>query len=274
MNATATVKTWNRTSVQNLVRHKSGRYYARIFANGKETWKALKTDILEVAKVKLREIAGPIEKAAHAQRAEERGQMTMTDCAEIFTKRIDDGFGLRGRGKQLRRIGEGTKHYRKQTLAALWKSWPELAKKNVRKVSEREVGEWAERFAAEYSPTRYNNTLDTVRALFQVAVDAGARIDNPAAKIGRVSVRQKQLALPEREQFREFVKAIRAAGAWCSRDCADLVEFLAYTGARKNEAANVIWADVDFTRKRIHLRVTKGGTPRFVPMIAEALTLL
>src|SRR5437588_6552582 len=48
MNATAPVKTWNRTSVQNLLRHNSGRYYARVFANGKETWKSLKTDLLEV----------------------------------------------------------------------------------------------------------------------------------------------------------------------------------------------------------------------------------
>ncbi|MEO6740020.1 MAG: site-specific integrase, partial [Chthoniobacteraceae bacterium] len=133
---------------------------------------------------------------------------------------------------------------------------------------------WAERFAAEYSPTRYNNTLDTLRALFEIAVAAGARTDNPAMRIGRVTVKQKQLALPEREQFRGFVKAIRSAGAWCSRDCADFVEFLAFTGARKNEAANVTWSDVDFARQRIHLRITKGGTPRFVPMIADAISLL
>ena len=77
----------------------------------------------------------------------------------------------------MRRIGEGTKHYRKQTLVALRRSWPALAEKNVRKITEREVGEWAERFAAEYSPTRYNNTLDTLRALFEIAVAAGARTD-------------------------------------------------------------------------------------------------
>ena len=274
MNPPATVKTWNRTSIQNLVRHKSGRYYARVFANGKETWKSLKTDLLEVAKVKLREISGLIQKAAHATQAEERGRMTLDDCALIFSKRIDDGFGLRGRSKVLRRITDGTKHYRKQTLVALWRSWPDLARQNVRKISERDVTQWAERFAANYSATRYNNTLDTLRALFRIAVDAGARIDNPAERVGRLAVKQKQLTLPEREQFRAFVQAIRKAGAWCSRDCADLVEFLAFTGARKTEAANVCWTDVDFSRQRIHLRVTKGGKPRFVPIISDALILL
>ncbi len=38
--------------MQNLQEHKAGRYYARVFANGKETWKALKTDRLEVAETK------------------------------------------------------------------------------------------------------------------------------------------------------------------------------------------------------------------------------
>jgi integrase len=274
MNSTVAEKTWNRTSVQNLLRHKSGRYYARIVRNGKQRWKSLKTDLLEVAKVKLREITGDFDKAAHASRAEERGRMTMEECGLIFTKRIDEGFGLRGRSKILRRITEGTKHYRKQTLTALWRSWPSLAQQNARKVSEREVTEWSERFAAAYSPTRYNNTLDTLRALFQIAVDAGARIDNPASRIGRVTVKQKQLRLPERSQFHSLVAAIRTAGAWCSRDCADLVEFMAFTGARKNEAANVLWSDLDFTRLRIHLRVTKGGTPRQIPMIPAAEKLL
>ncbi len=33
-------KTWEKTKVQNLVRHKSGRYYARTFGNNKEIWKS------------------------------------------------------------------------------------------------------------------------------------------------------------------------------------------------------------------------------------------
>lgn len=92
--------------------------------------------------------------------------------------------------------------------------------------------------------------------------------------MGRIEVTQKPMALPERGQFKEFVKAIREAGAWCSKDCGDFVEFVAFTGARKTEAASVCWADVDLIRDRIHLRVTKGGRPRFVPLIQEAKALL
>jgi len=31
-------KTWEKTRFQNLARHKSGSYYARAFAGGKEIW--------------------------------------------------------------------------------------------------------------------------------------------------------------------------------------------------------------------------------------------
>ena len=48
-------KVWNKTGKDNLVRHKSGRYYARVFAKGKEVWKSLKTSHFSVAQARLAE---------------------------------------------------------------------------------------------------------------------------------------------------------------------------------------------------------------------------
>lgn len=267
-------KTWTRTSVQNLVRHRSGRYYARVYGNGKESWKSLKTDLLEVAKAKLKEFSGQIEKTVRAAAANDRGRMTMADCAIVFRAKLQSGFGLRGRGNMLRRITPNSIHYREQTILALFRSWPELEKLDVRKVGQGEIEAWSRRFSSAYSATRYNNTLDTLRALLRIAEEAGARHGNPAEKVGRMEVKAKSLILPEREQFLAFVESIRNNGAWCSRDCADLVEFLAYTGARKEEAANVTWGDVDLLRDRLLFRITKGGRPRHIPLIPDAKELL
>ena len=44
-----------KTKVQNLARHKSGRYYARAFSNNKEIWKSLRTEHFSVAKARLAE---------------------------------------------------------------------------------------------------------------------------------------------------------------------------------------------------------------------------
>src|SRR5947207_1711917 len=48
-------KAWQKTRHQNLIRHKSGRYYARAYAGGKEVWQSLKTSHLSVAQAKLAE---------------------------------------------------------------------------------------------------------------------------------------------------------------------------------------------------------------------------
>ena len=48
-------KVWNKTGKDNLVRHKSGRYYARVFGKGKEVWKSLKTSHFSVAQARLAE---------------------------------------------------------------------------------------------------------------------------------------------------------------------------------------------------------------------------
>jgi hypothetical protein len=48
-------KFWERTKDQNLVRHKSGRYYARTFSNNQEIWKSLRTSHFSVAEARLAE---------------------------------------------------------------------------------------------------------------------------------------------------------------------------------------------------------------------------
>ena len=58
------------------------------------------------------------------------------------------------------------------------------------------------------------------------------------------------------------------------RAAADYVQFVAFCGARKNEAAHVHWSDVDTVRGTIRLRVTKNGEERTVPMTAEMRQLV
>lgn len=50
MCAQGIVKTWLKTNVENLVKHRSGGYYARLCAAGKERWKSLRTTVLESGK--------------------------------------------------------------------------------------------------------------------------------------------------------------------------------------------------------------------------------
>ncbi len=50
---------WISTEVQFLCRHKTGRYYVRTCAGGKQKWTSLKTTLLAVLKSGFRSIWGP-----------------------------------------------------------------------------------------------------------------------------------------------------------------------------------------------------------------------
>jgi integrase len=124
-----------------------------------------------------------------------------------------------------------------------------------------------------------NNSIGTLRAIFEIAVNAGARFENPAANLKRVKVRQKNLQLPTREQFEQFVKTIESAGAPQSLDCAALVKFLAYSGLRISESWFVTWRDVDFKRNQLVVRgspvtATKNDQVRVVPFIPQLEEML
>jgi integrase len=268
-------KTWQVTSVQGIYRHRNGRLYFRTFSRGKEQWAALKTTLMEVAKARAREMYKEMDLKAQTQAAADQGRMTMGDCMRLFEDRVKEGWSFRGRGTRMRKkVRPNSIRYRLQTLRAIQKSWPQLSDIDVRRVTEEDCERWAGRFAKVASPSRFNSTLDSLRFIFEEAIQVKARFDNPALKIGRCSVVQKELTLPSPEQFQAFVIAIRNGRSWCSKDCADFVCFLAYTGARITEAANVEWRDIDFVRGTILLRVTKNGKLRRVPMIAEARELL
>ena len=256
---------WEKTRVRNLVRYvPSGTYYARIRVGGKLVWRSLETDTFSVAKIKLRDVEHEEQaKLESADRLLDR-DATFGDALALFEKNLESNMKLK----------PGAKLYRRKTITALLKSWPSLKATRLAKITEADCKEWAKNFDAEYSPSVYNNTLATLQMVIDLGVSSGIRYKNPASGIGRAKPTERKLALPSHEQFLQFVNAVAVGGGRFSHDCADLVQFLAYGGFRKTEAANVTWHDVDFEKGQIHLRVTKNGETRHVPMIPDMRDLL
>lgn len=85
---------------------------------------------------------------------------------------------------------------------------------------------------------------------------------------------QRELVLPSPTQFEAFLISIEQAGAWCSRECADLARFVAYGGFGKTEAAHITWANCNLRSGQVRVRITKNGKARSVPMIPEMRSLL
>jgi len=248
-----------------LVRYvPSGQIYARFRASGKLIQRSLKTDRVTVAELRLGDFMKQERKKAEGLKAEARGKMKFGDALQIFLNRLEDNYTLKPR----------TKEFYKERVNALLKSWPGLKGLDVAKINKADCLNWAGNYRKTSSASSFNNTVSVLRQVMKIACDAGARYENPATVIQRSAIRPKSLKLPELGKFVDLVAAIENGKVNSCYLAADLVRFLAYGGFRKTEAANITWADCDFKRGEILLRITKNGDPRRVPMIAEMRALL
>jgi hypothetical protein len=151
-------KVWNKTGKDNLVRHKSGRYYARVFGKGKEVWKSLRTSHYSAAQARLAEFLKD-----HRQRVGNGGgggkdsgvsaKMTFGEAATSHLRDLDDNVKIKPR----------TRAYYRERLRALEKSWPLLSRTEVRRITQADCKKWAGTYSKAVSPTNYNNTLALLR---------------------------------------------------------------------------------------------------------------
>ena len=268
--ATEPRKLWQNTSFSNLIRYVPSRtYYARIRVGGKLIIRSLKSKVLSVAKLKLSDLEKQERAKLEGRERLRDGKAAFADLVKEYRERLDASPTLKPR----------TKEYYRERLDALLKSWPALERADVRKLGDDDCQRWAAEYAAKASPTNYNNTIALLRQILDIAVAQGIRYSNPAGKLERVPVRAKELTLPSQEQFLAQVAEIRRVPYGPGLASADLVEFLAYGGFRKTEAAHVTWADCGFDKGEIIVRGdpvtgTKSGKVRRVPMVPDMRRLL
>lgn len=263
-------KLWQKTSFANLIRYlPSGVYFLRVRVHGQLIRKSLKTDVLSVAKLRLTDEEKKYRQGAQRQLALQRGrgQMNFSDALEIYRARLAANTEIKSK----------TKHYYTQRIESLLRTWAGLEKTNVRDISKQSCLDWAAKYKG--SATAFNNTALVLRMVLDIAMESGVIYENAARHIVRRAIKPKELHLPDNAKFVEMVQTIENAGGRFSRDCADLVRFLAYGGFRLGEAGNVTWADCDFKKEEIVVRGdseegTKNSEIRRVPMIAEMRQLL
>ena len=286
---------WKPTNVQFLYRHRNGRYYVRTFASGKEKWTSLKTNLLSIARNRM----VPHLDAAERQKltgaaAEVSGNLTFAQALKEYRELL-----------KIADVRPNTKNFREAGIKLILRSWPDVEKLNVRKITSRSVENWLAQLKATAKPhippraksparnstgasfTTLKCALDSLRQVLDVAVESGHLYANPARNAAvtktakgifkaarRERAERGAARLPTREEFATLVVAIRDAGVSDCKAAADYVQFIAFCGCRKNEAAHVTWGDIDFQKESIQLRVTKNGEVRRVPMLPEMRELL
>jgi integrase len=260
---------WAKSKISNLYRHANGVYYARTKVNGVDKWATLETETFHIAQLRLPK---KLEELKQGQRSATLSKdiATFGDAAKVYEEKVESDTV---------RLKPLSIKYRKRTIIELLKSWPALSERKLSSITERECEDWFRQYSKRIHGTRVNNTLDTLRHILQVGVDRGLIFKNPVEKISKVKVAAKRLELPSSDQFAVLVQEIEGNGSWCARDCADLVQFLAYSGCRITEATHITWKDIDGAKGVIWIHGdpvtgTKRGKSRPIPIIAPMRELL
>jgi site-specific recombinase XerD len=104
-----------------------------------------------------------------------------------------------------------------------------------------------------------NRMKSVVRMFFRWCQQTALVPQNPAVHIRLAVAPPSVMAHMTRQEVRRFLDTIRQGrNPLASRDHA-LFATLAYTGVRLSDAVRLRRTDLDFGRRRVHLRRTKGG---------------
>jgi len=278
-------KGWERTNVTNLLRNRqSGIYYARVKVNGKEKWKTLKTSVASIAKLRLGDFERQVRAQGLATGSEDRTQgtddATMGRYIAIYRQRTKESPSL----------AAATKTRLDNAVKSIIKTWPDLPFREAKRITPSDCRQWAARalrdgtgFVAPQAktvrvgmaPRSFNKCLDTLRGIFSVAHEMGAIYANPTTGLAKAAAKDQPLELPSMAQFHAIVKSISEAGARQSKDCADMIRLLAYSGARVQEAAALTWGHLDTRAGRMTIPGTKtNSSHRVVPLFPPLAAML
>jgi integrase len=124
-----------------------------------------------------------------------------------------------------------------------------------------------------YAPGTVNRLLVLLRYGFSLALRwkvAGVE-SNPVKEVKNLRDDNKIERFLTNEQMFSLMAAVRGSE---SQMLQHIVLFLLYTGARKREVLDAVWADVDWERKSWRIPKTKSGKIRHIPLSVGALQLL
>ena len=254
---------------ENLYRlESSGGYYALIKKGGKQFRRSLKTKDRKLAERRLTELK------------EKVGVLQITEDAHANFRTLAD----RWLDSRKHKLAESTAKWYGYLIKNLAEFFGDAS---IRNISVQDCERWAATRRKTAGTKAFVSELDTMNAVFQYAVRHGLILTSPAAHVERPTVRQPKIQVPSLTDFRQIVAAIRESDGrpgsqQRAKTGADLVELLAYSGARVAEITGgpkkkspLRWSHVDFNNNTVFLPGTKTeSAPRWIPMSPELRSTL
>jgi len=296
---------WNVNCVSGLVRHReSGRYYSRYQLNRKRTMKALHTDDFNKAKLKHAELVASAERQRQSGVSVNVGKGTMGDLLLLAEEKHSDNSEFSHR----------TKESFAGSIERIRRHWFDCFGRAIDPMKPDKItADMAEKFAnflhsraqwrrhntkahrKGYGAVTVNMTIEALHRVLRFGKTRGYLLAVPfelKSELGDGSIRKaeprKKHSFPSaekiaavftqmrtiRDDLPENQNDLREYLVRRAAESADLAEFMAYSGARVQEA--VAWTWEDEREKMIFIRGTKteNSRDREVPKIAAMVDLL
>ncbi|MGH7976512.1 MAG: tyrosine-type recombinase/integrase [Limisphaerales bacterium] len=240
---------------ENLYRlESSSGYYALVKKGGKQFRRSLKTKDRKLAERRLKELKAQI------------GVLTVAkDNAKLTFKEVADAWNDATKHS----IEESTETRRNTCINNLDGYFQQMS---IRNITIRDCEQWAAKRGAEAAAQTFAHELGVMKAVFKYAAKHGFILSSPAAEIKRKKISNRKIQTPSRDQFQQIVSEMRVSDGRSdsqtkAKNGADLIEFLAYSGARIGEAHAGTWKDVRFDTGEIWLHGKKTeASDRLIPM--------
>lgn len=244
----------------NLYRSGTGVYYLLVKRSGRQIRRSLRTSDPALAKRRLREFQ---DKAALLTTGSEDRSLKFEELAARW---------LSSRQPELK-----TSSFRRLEAAVKGLS-PYFVGCLVRSVNQRQIEAWKVQRGSGLSARTWNYETEVMRQIFDYAKDhLRVLISNPVEGVKRRKLPHIKIVVPTKGQFRQLVEELRD-GHRASGAAADFVEFLGYSGCRKQEGSAVLWRDCDFNGRKLIITGgeigTKNHEQRTIPLFAPLERLL
>lgn len=232
-----------------LYRSEAGSYFAVIKHRGKQHRQSLQTKDRGIASKKLVEFRQKLNRQAPDKK--HVADMTFDQLGSRWLDLIQVHL-------------KPTTHYRRYGLVKMLNKW--FGGRPARRITQFDCEQWATTRNRQVSARTFNSEVETLKLVFNYAIQHGLLLDNPASPLKRRKLDTKPVVIPSRQEFITLVNDMRSRTA----RAADWIEFLSYSGCRTGEASEVCWADVDFVRKTVLIsggeKGTKNGETRNIPL--------
>jgi integrase len=146
-----------------------------------------------------------------------------------------------------------------------------IAELNLTELTPSKIANYRDERLKEVKPNTVIRELAYISSMINHARrEWGLGIINPVAQIRKPSQPQGRERILNDVEMDRILREVEKLNPFMKPLC----EFALETAMRRSELLSLNWTNIDFIKRTAHLKITKNGSSRFVPLSTEAINIL